>query len=137
MSEPRYTVSESDWRNLIEGIALGVKQMLAPLEARIALLENGFAATKSLLERVEELELHGIRDMGGWQRPVHYRRGDLVSCNSHIWIAVVDNGPDEEPGTCTKWRMARRSPELEQQRQKERRATQGGPRSSSIVERRP
>src|SRR5262245_13442374 len=127
----RFGLTQQDQFDLLQGIAEFVRESVkAAVEPRDKLIAE-------LIQRIEELELQGIRDMGGWQRPVHYRRGDLVSCNSHIWIAVVDNGPDEEPGTCTKWRMARRSPELEQQRQKERRATQGGPRSSSIVERRP
>jgi hypothetical protein len=126
----RFGLTAQDQANLLQAIGVFVKQYVAgALDAERQLRDNKIAALEA---RVAELELHGIRDMGGWQRPVHYSRGDLVSCNGQIWIACVDTTADERPGESTKWRLARRSPEQERQR----RATQGGPRTSSIVERR-
>lgn len=128
----RHGLTQQDQHNLLQSIGLFVKQYVqGALDAERQLRDNKIAA---LEQRIAELELHGIRDMGGWQRPVNYSRGDLVSCNGQIWIASVDTSADEKPGESTKWRLARRSPEQERQR----RATQPRTQSTNVAgDRRP
>ena len=92
----RQGLTDSEWRALIEGIAEGCRQMikdaLNPLETRIA-----------------QLELHGIQYWGVYQRAAEYKRGDVVSHNGTMWVAITGVPPNENPGVSALWVLADKS----------------------------
>jgi hypothetical protein len=79
-------------------------------------IERDFAARLETIEgRLLALEQHGIRYLGIWQRAADYKRGDAVTHDSNLWIALRATQPNEAPGAdATAWQLARRKPESRQ-----------------------
>jgi hypothetical protein len=115
----RYGLTEEDQANLLRAIGVFVRTAIAdalgPIERRLIMLES-----------------RGIQYCGAYQRSAEYKRGDVVSQSNTMWCAICDTGPGEIPGVSHYWQLCDKS---ERERQ-QRRATQGGARSSSTIERR-
>ena len=63
-------------------------------------------ATKPLRERIIELEKRGVDYKGTYQRATVYRRGDIVTVDGSMFVAITDIEPNEEPGKGGKWVLA-------------------------------
>jgi hypothetical protein len=113
----RFGLTEQEQAQLLRAIGIFVRtsilDALAPLERRLALLEA-----------------KGIQYCGAYQRAADYKRGSVCSQSNTMWIAVSDVPPNEIPGISALWALCDKS------QQQQRRPTQGGPRTSNVVERR-
>ena len=89
-------VSASERQAICKAIAALVGEQTAKLRARITALET----------RLTELESAGIRYCGVHQRAVNYKRGDCVTFDGSMFVAVVDTGPNEIPSASNAWQLA-------------------------------
>jgi hypothetical protein len=64
------------------------------------------AATKPLRERIIELEKRGVDYKGVYQRAALYRRGDIVTHDGSMFVAITDIEPNELPGNGGAWCLA-------------------------------
>ena len=70
-------------------------------------LEDVADAMKELRGRVHELESHGARFRGIYQRASAYRRGEQVTCKGSLWTALQDVPEGTVPGDSPEhWQMA-------------------------------
>ena len=97
-----------------------------------------FAQTRPLQKQVdelkaqiEELERHGVRYEGIYQRAQNYRRGAMTTYDGNVWACIEDTEPNEAPGTSSKWQLA-----VKAGRDGNRQPTKGGARPETIVQRR-
>jgi hypothetical protein len=63
-------------------------------------------ACAPLRERIVELEKRGVDYKGTYQRATVYRRGDIVTVDGSMFVAITDIEPNEEPGKGGKWVLA-------------------------------
>lgn len=59
-----------------------------------------------LERRVAEVETKGLEFVGTFQRAATYRRGQAVSFDGSLWIALRDTQSGEEPGQSKAWQLA-------------------------------
>jgi hypothetical protein len=60
-------------------------------------------ACKPLRERIEALERRGYK--GGYQRAATYSRGDQVSADGSLFVAIMDVPPGARPGQSDHWQL--------------------------------
>lgn len=56
------------------------------------------ARIDDLSARIDELEKNGIRYMGTWQRAMPYKKGDVVTSASCMWVALKAVPEGAKPG---------------------------------------
>jgi hypothetical protein len=102
-----------------------IAAMLSPIDERINKLETALAAQikwadietlinariETLAERIEALEMHGIRYVGVYQRAADYKRGDVVTYDGAMWVAIMDAPPNEIPGHSVCWQLSVKGPD--------------------------
>lgn len=81
--------------------------------------------------RIVQLEARGFK--GIYQRALSYKCGQEVTYEGAKWMALVDVPPMTVPGKNNCWQMCDKSHDKSNE---PRRPTAGGPRPSSVVERR-
>src|SRR5262245_640207 len=115
----RHGLTEQDQANLLHAIGIFVRtaiaDALAPIERRLILLES-----------------KGISFHGAYQRGASYDRHSVVVQSNTMWVSVAPVEPNQIPGLHPSWVLCDKS----QAERERRRATQGGPRTSNVVERR-
>jgi hypothetical protein len=62
--------------------------------------------TAPLRQRLEELEARAMSYQGVHQRAQAYQRGDAVTCNGGLWVAVTNAREGEVPGQSSVWQLA-------------------------------
>jgi hypothetical protein len=62
-------------------------------------------ATKPLRERIIELEKRGVNYCGVYQRAALYRRGDIVTVDGSMYVAIADVEPNQAPGNGNNWQL--------------------------------
>ena len=67
--------------------------------------EHVAAAVKPLRDEIARLQATGIRYAGTYQRAQTYKRGDITTHDGSMFCAVVDVGPNEQPGKCQAWQL--------------------------------
>jgi hypothetical protein len=63
-------------------------------------------AVMPLRERIAELEKRGVDYKGVYQRAALYRRGDIITHDGSMYVAIADIEPNELPGNGGKWVLA-------------------------------
>ena len=66
-------------------------------------------AVAPLHKRIFELENKGIQYVGTFQRAAEYRRGDVVTYDGCMWVAVCATPPQEVPGKSVCWQLSVKS----------------------------
>ena len=92
-------------------------------------------AVEPLQARIEELEATGIKFVGTYQRAAEYRRGDVCNFEGGMWVATCETPPQEVPGKSVCWQLSVKSYSNGKDHA-QRQPTIGGPRPSTIVEKR-
>ena len=89
--------SDKDWfkKVLLPTIGKFVSQQMAPLKDEIAKLKAQVAA----------LEEGGLRYRGVWQKANAYRRGDVVTFDGSMHVAVKDTQPAQQPLGSDVWQL--------------------------------
>jgi hypothetical protein len=72
----------------------------------VFVVERIEAATKPLRERIAELEKRGVDYKGTFQRACSYRRGDIITHDGSMFVAIADVAPNEAPGNGGNWQLA-------------------------------
>jgi hypothetical protein len=89
--------------------------------------EEILKAFTPLRERLDELEKRGVDYKGTFQRACSYRRGDIVTHDGSMFVAIGDVAPNEAPGNGGNWQLAvKRGQDAVQPRSPTRSATRVG-----------
>jgi hypothetical protein len=86
-------MTEEDQQNLMRALAIFIAERIEQ-------------ATKPLRERIIELEKRGVDYKGVYQRAALYRRGDIVTHDGSMFVAITDIEPNEAPGNGGAWCLA-------------------------------
>ena len=86
-------MTEEDQKNLLKAVSLYLREEI----------EKAF---RPLRERIVELEKRGVNYCGVYQRATVYRRGDIVTADGSMFVAITDVQPGEEPGKGGNWQLA-------------------------------
>ena len=86
-------MTEEDQQNLMRALAVFIAERIEQ-------------ATKPLRERIIELEKRGVEYKGVYQRAALYRRGDIVTVEGSLFIAIANVEPNEAPGNGGNWQLA-------------------------------
>lgn len=98
----------SDFHNLVETMnADDQKTLLNSIGQFVR--EEIRKAVEPLKARIAELESHGIKFVGVYQRASEYRRGDVVSFDGAMWVATCATPPQEVPGKSVCWQLSVKS----------------------------
>jgi hypothetical protein len=89
----RPPMTEEDRTEFLRAIAVFVKERVDQ-------------ACAPLRERIIELEKRGVDYKGVYQRAALYRRGDIVTYDGSMFVAVTDIEPNELPGNGGAWCLA-------------------------------
>jgi hypothetical protein len=84
---------------MMDAIGRVLVDELRPLECAIEKLE----------QRIEEIEKRGIEYKGIYQRACVYKRGEVVTADGSMFVAVTDVAPNEVPGQSNNWQLAVKS----------------------------
>jgi hypothetical protein len=66
-------------------------------------------AVEPLKERIQELEMTGIKFVGTYQRAQTYRRGNVVNHEGGMWVCTCDTPPHELPSKSVCWQLSVKS----------------------------
>lgn len=104
--------SATDWKDAARAEVMKMSQDIVPLyttveEMASALFARSYMGLSEKLhrlsERIGDVEAHGLKYAGVWQRALDYERGDVVTHKGSAWIAV-DN-VRAEPGSTSGWQL--------------------------------
>ena len=80
-----------------------IAERLMPLSAQIDALK---AEVRELQSQVRELEEGGVKYCGVYQRAAIYKRGDCVTYDGSMWVAITAAKPMEVPGKAACWQLS-------------------------------
>lgn len=90
---------KAEIESLMKAIAPVLKRyigdQLEPLRKRLDALER----------RADAAEERGLEYRGIWQRAAAYRRGDVVTADGSLFVAIKAVGPGEQPGKSEDWQL--------------------------------
>jgi hypothetical protein len=70
-----------------------LQELLPPIVAELAALKR----------KAAELEAHGIKYLGTWQRAADYSRGNVTTHDGSAWCAI--RATQQEPGKGADWQL--------------------------------
>ena len=84
-------------------VAQRIAERLIPLAAQIDGLK---AEVRELKSQMREVQEGGVRYCGVYQRAAEYRRGDVISYDGSMWVALRSTDPMEIPGKSACWQLS-------------------------------